>query len=179
VGTASSEEKPDRTRLKMSWHGLFTGKLQKIKHMPPRCGVAYMPTCLKLSVLAQVTTTNFSFKAEDYELFFDFFGTVDSETSAWKIGAREVAFVFMRDKPGEYWDKLHKGKRARAALSAVISRISLCSCSSPCACVRACVHVLHVARSLGLWFRFNTLREVILARAKMTSLKVLNLNPNP
>jgi hypothetical protein len=83
-------------------------------------------------MLAQVTTTNFSFKAEDYELFFDFFGTVDSETSAWKIGARDVAFVFMRDKPGEYWDKLYKGMRARTLLSAVISRISLCSCSSPC-----------------------------------------------
>lgn len=31
----------------------------------------------------QVTETNFSFKSENYELVFDFFGAVDAEKSSW------------------------------------------------------------------------------------------------
>ena len=57
----------------------------------------------------QVTETNFSFKAKDYELVFDFFGCVDSDESSWKVGARDVAFVLMRKEEGDYWDKLQKG----------------------------------------------------------------------
>ena len=57
----------------------------------------------------QVTESNFSFKAEDYELVFDFFGSVDADKSSWKVGARDVAFVLTRKEEGDYWDKLQKG----------------------------------------------------------------------
>ena len=70
--------------------------------------------------LRQVTGSNFSFQVEDYKLVFDFFGAVDSEASFWKIGARDVAFVFMREQPGDYWDKLYKGLRL-TELSAMMS----------------------------------------------------------
>ena len=57
----------------------------------------------------QVTETNFSFKAADFELVFDFFGTIDADKCSWKVGARDVAFVLQRKEEGEYWDKLQKG----------------------------------------------------------------------
>ena len=56
-----------------------------------------------------MTETNFSFKADDYELVFDFFGTIDADKASWKVGARDVAFVLPRKEEGEYWDKLQKG----------------------------------------------------------------------
>ena len=62
-----------------------------------------------LDTHAQVTETSFSFKADDYELQFDFFGAVDSENASWKVGARDVAFVLPRKESGDYWDKLQKG----------------------------------------------------------------------
>ncbi|EKX55165.1 hypothetical protein GUITHDRAFT_160392 [Guillardia theta CCMP2712] len=58
-----------------------------------------------------VTETSFTFKSEDHELSLDFFGTVDPKQSSWKVGARDVAFVFMRKEVGDYWDTLHKGKK--------------------------------------------------------------------
>ena len=67
-----------------------------------------------------MTGSNFSFQVEDYKLVFDFFGAVDSEASFWKIGARDVAFVFMREQQGDYWDKLYKGLRL-TELSAMMS----------------------------------------------------------
>ena len=57
----------------------------------------------------QITETNFSFKTADYELAFDFFGTVDSEKSSSKVGPRDVAFILFRKESGDYWDKLNKG----------------------------------------------------------------------
>jgi hypothetical protein len=91
---------------------------------------------LPLPCIFQVTESKFTFKAQDYELEFDFFGSIDSalilqsllygalhgkytseltfqnlyqEKASWKVGARDVAFVLPRKESGEYWDKLAKG----------------------------------------------------------------------
>mmetsp|Transcript_61792 Transcript_61792/g.145335 ORF Transcript_61792/g.145335 Transcript_61792/m.145335 type:complete len:162 (-) Transcript_61792:177-662(-) len=58
-----------------------------------------------------ITETAFSFKSEDFELKFDFFGPVNPADSKWNVGARDVQFVFMRKEAGEYWDKLQKGSK--------------------------------------------------------------------
>ena len=77
--------------------------------------------------ISQVTESKFSFKADDYELEFDFFGTIDSEKASWKVGARDVAFVLPRKESGDYWDKLNKG--------------CVCVCVCVCARARTCVLV--------------------------------------
>ena len=59
----------------------------------------------------KTTETNFTFKAEDYELAFDFFGEVDSEKATMKVGARDIKFCFPRKEEGEYWGKLNKGAK--------------------------------------------------------------------
>jgi hypothetical protein len=100
----------------------------------------------------KVTDANFSFKAEEYELVFDFFGTVDAEKSSWKVGARDVAFVLTRKEAGDYWDKLQKGFLPFVPHPCSYFKINgsrLCTCN------------MHASRDTSTW-----------AGPKITTLKV-------